>query len=313
MAPVLDALPRDYGLRFTSTIHTHAEGSTDPRNNQVHTNFVVVVTGAGKGLGYHIALAYAQAGAKGIVVASRTESDLVKLEKDIQAINPATTVLVQTCDTQDDGQVRRLAEATKAKFGRLDVVIANAGIISKYIKDADGGERLPIGIVEDSDFERVINTNFLGSYRVAKYFVPQLIETNDGPQAYVCITSLAGHTSSSFVTPIAYNLSKTASNRMVEHIHHDHGKDGVQAFTLHPGAVLTAQTELHHTTQLGSAWTDMLVDDVGLCGGFLTWLTKERREWLSGRYLSVTWDVDELVARKDEIAQGDKLVFKMVV
>ncbi|KAK0927449.1 hypothetical protein LTR29_017619 [Friedmanniomyces endolithicus] len=306
-------LPQHWGVRFTPTVHTHAEGPTDPSNNKLHPNFVVVVTGAGKGLGYHIALAYAQAGAHGIVIASRTKSDLSSLEKEIKSTAPDSIVLVQTCDTQSDDDVKCLADATKAKFGRLDVVVANAGIISKYLEGPDGKQRLPIGIVEDADFDRVINTNFMGSYRVAKHFVPQLLETKDGPQAFVCITSLASLTNSSDLTPIAYNLSKIGNNRMVQHIHNDHKKDGVQAFAVHPGAVLTPQTEMHHTTQLGVGWTELLTDDVKLCGGFLTWLTREKREWLSGRYLSAAWDVDELTAMKDEIVEGDNLVMRLVV
>jgi len=57
----------------------------------------------------------------------------------------------------------------------------------------------------------------------------------------------------------------------------------------------------------------VLHTDIGLAGGFCTWLTKERREYLSGRYLSVHWDVEELEAKKDEIVKGDKLTFKMIV
>jgi len=57
----------------------------------------------------------------------------------------------------------------------------------------------------------------------------------------------------------------------------------------------------------------VLTDDAGLCGGWLTWLTKEKRPWLSGRYLSVNWDVDELGKKKDEIVEGDKLKFRMVI
>ncbi len=57
----------------------------------------------------------------------------------------------------------------------------------------------------------------------------------------------------------------------------------------------------------------VLTDDIGLCGGFLTWLTKERRDWLSGRYVAVGWDVDELVKMKDDIVENDKLKFRMVV
>ncbi|KAK4560638.1 hypothetical protein LTR86_005216 [Recurvomyces mirabilis] len=307
------SFPDHWGLQFTKLIHSKAEGPTDPTNNQLSPKFTVVVTGAGKGLGYGIAVAYVKAGASRIAISSRTKADLDKLQDELRSINPKADILAQTCDTIKDEDVKKLADAARAKFGRLDVVVANAGIISKYIKDENGKEKLPVGIVEDADFDRVIQTNFMGSYRVAKHFVPQLLATKDGPQAYVCITSIAGHCTDSSLTPIAYSLSKTAINRMVENMHHDHKAEGLQAFSVHPGAVLTPQTELHHTTQLGSAWTDLLVDDVGLCGGFLTWLTKERRGWLSGRYLSSNWDVDELAARKDEIVEGDKLTFKMVV
>ena len=45
----------------------------------------------------------------------------------------------------------------------------------------------------------------------------------------------------------------------------------------------------------------------------MTWLTNEKRPWLSGRYLSVNWDVDELQTKKDEIVKGDKLKMRMVV
>jgi hypothetical protein len=45
----------------------------------------------------------------------------------------------------------------------------------------------------------------------------------------------------------------------------------------------------------------------------MTWLTAERRDWLSGRYVSVSWDVEDLEAMKDEIVSGDKLKMRMVV
>ncbi|KJX92149.1 nad-p-binding protein [Zymoseptoria brevis] len=310
----MDQFPDHWGIKFTPTIHTKAEGPTDPKNIKLSSNFVVVVTGAGKGLGYHIALAYAYAGAKGIVISSRTQSDLDKLTAELKAINPDMDIVSQTCDTTKDEEVKALANATNKHFGRLDVVIANAGIISKYITKSDGKEYIPVGIVEDPDFERVIDTNFLGSYRVAKHFVPLLQATPAGIQAYVVITSLASQVKDSEMTPIAYNLSKLAVNRMAEQIHADHfERDGVTAFAVHPGTVLTPQTERHASTQKGSMWTDMLTDDVGLCGGFLTWLTKEKRVWLSGRYLSVNWDTEELKGRREEIVEGDKLTFKMVV
>jgi NAD(P)-dependent dehydrogenase (short-subunit alcohol dehydrogenase family) len=240
--------PPYLGLNFTPTVHSKAEGPTDPVNNQLPPNYVVVITGAGKGLGYNIALAYAKAGASGISISSRTKSDLYDLTQELLKINPRLDVQVQICDTTSDSDVEELAEGVKTHFGRVDAVIANAGIISKY--KADG--TLPVGI-DDDDFDRVISINLLGSRRVAKYFLSQLSATKDGPQVFVVITSAASHFADSNATTVAYNISKLGSNRLAEHIHNDHRKDGVLAFAVHPGAVLTPQTA-KHSTQKGDMW-----------------------------------------------------------
>ncbi|EME86790.1 uncharacterized protein MYCFIDRAFT_132769 [Pseudocercospora fijiensis CIRAD86] len=284
--------PDYWGMHFTKTIHNKPEGPTDPSNIKLHPDFVVVVTGAGKGLGYHIALSYAIAGARGIVIASRTKSDLHKLEAEIKQINPNAEVLSQTCDTMKDADVKALAEATKQRYGRLDVV-----------------EYMPVGVVEDEDFPRVIETNLMGSWRVAHNFVPQLEATKDGPQAFIVITSIASHMNKSEMCPIAYNLSKICMNRLAEHIHQDHYETtGVQAFAVHPGAPECLGLELGETDT-----SIVLTDDVALCGGFLTWLTSEKRPWLSGRYISVNWDTQELESMKDEIVEKDKLTMRMTV
>lgn len=55
-----------------------------------------------------------------------------------------------------------------------------------------------------------------------------------------------------------------------------------------------------------------LPDDQGLCGSFIVWLVRERRMWLSGRYLSSNWDVDELASKQTEISEKDKLKMRMV-
>lgn len=81
------------------------------------------------------------------------------------------------------------------------------------------------------------------------------------------------------------------------------------SFALHPGAVLTPQTQ-HHA---GEVWGTLLSDDVGLAGAMCVWLSREKRSWLSGRYVSANWDVDELEGMKDKIGEGDMLKFRMVV
>ncbi len=314
------AFPEHYGREFTMTLHHKAEGPTLPENNQ-SSGYIVVVTGAGKGLGIHIALAYARAGVTGICISSRTQSDLDSLEKQLKDINPKLEILSEICDTTKPDVVKALAEKVKQKWnGRLDVAIANAGVISNYIHDTDpktgekSNRRLPRGIIEDDDFQRVIDINLLGSYYVAKYFTALLIapENPSKVRSYIVMTSLASQLSESSFVPAAYNIAKLANNRMAEHMAQDHKSEGLLAFAVHPGAVLTPQTA-NHSTQKGDAWDTLMTEDVGLCGGWLTWLTKERREWLSGRYLAVTWDVEELEAKKDEIVAKDKLKFTMTI
>jgi len=56
-----------------------------------------------------------------------------------------------------------------------------------------------------------------------------------------------------------------------------------------------------------------IIDTPELSGGFVVWLTAKKREWLHGRYVSATWDVDVLEGMRDEIVQGKKLKFKMIV
>ena len=242
-------IPPTCGVDFTKTIHHKAEGATDPTNNSLSgKQFVVCVTGAGKGLGFHIALAYAQAGVSGLVISSRTQSDLDALSREIKKVNSKVDILAQTCDTLKDEDVKKLAKATEEKFGRLDVCVANAGVISKYLSDGS----LPKGIMTDPDFERVIDINFLGSVRVARHFTPLLLESK-GAQAFIVITSLAAHWVHSYLTPIAYNCSKRAVCHMMEQMASDHGKDGLLAYSIHPGAVLTPQTE-NHSVEKGDAW-----------------------------------------------------------
>lgn len=232
-------VPETSGANFTKTTHTNAEGSTDPANNRYDGKpFVVCVTGAGKGLGFHIALAYAKAGVSGLVISSRTQSDLDALSDEIKNVNSKVEILSQICDTLKEDDVKRLANATKGHFGRLDVVVANAGVISKYLEDGS----LPVGIMEDLDFERVIDINFLGTVRIARHFTPLLLETK-GAQTFIVITSLAAHFVHSSLTSIAYNNSKRVVCHLAELMANDHGKDGLLAYAVHPGAVVTPQSQ----------------------------------------------------------------------
>lgn len=59
--------------------------------------------------------------------------------------------------------------------------------------------------------------------------------------------------------------------------------------------------------------TDLLNDTPALVGDTFAFLGSEKRDWLAGRFVAVCWDMPELMARKEEIVEGDKLKFRMVM
>ncbi|KAB8216639.1 hypothetical protein BDV33DRAFT_233321 [Aspergillus novoparasiticus] len=274
----------------------------DPRLVTLPRPFVVAITGSGKGVGAAIAEAYAHAGASGILLSSRTLDALERVRAGIRTINPDCEVHCQVCDVTSEEDITNLARECKKRFGRLDAAIINAGVASKFVTDSAGDRHFPRGILEDTtaDFFRVWNTNFNGAYLAARAFLPLLQETPNGAQAMVFISSIASQHNYTDLTSAAYNISKLAVNRLVEHIDSAHKGDGILAHALHPGCIQT------NTNDYPSFWDDIFIDDMSLPGAFCVWLTRERREWLAGRYLSANWDVQELEKDKELIVKEDK-------
>ncbi|KAL8739620.1 MAG: hypothetical protein Q9184_008581, partial [Pyrenodesmia sp. 2 TL-2023] len=87
-------------------------------------------------------------------------------------------------------------------------------------------------------------------------------------------------------------------------------EEGLLSVAVHPGAVATEMAKA-----APQEFIPYLVDSVDLCGAFCVWLTRQSTStsWLSGRYLSAKWDVDELSEKKDEIVRGDLLKASMKI
>jgi NAD(P)-dependent dehydrogenase (short-subunit alcohol dehydrogenase family) len=162
-------LPDYYAYSFTPTTHTSVPPSLSPSLTPLSHPSIVVITGAGKGVGYQIALSYARAGCSGLSISSRTMADLDALELEISKINEGIEVLKTVCDVTTEESVQNLEKEVRSKWGRCDVVVANAGVISRYIERKDekvGSSNLPVGIVEDGDWARVLDTNINGVWRI---------------------------------------------------------------------------------------------------------------------------------------------------
>ena len=107
---------------------------------------------------------------------------------------------------------------------------------------------------------------------------------------------------------MAKQISKLALLRFTELLESEYGEHGVIPIAYNPGAVKTEMSD-----KLPKEANVVFDDTPELSGDTLVWLTKERRLWLSGRYVSCNWDMTELEAKRDEIVRGDKLRVRMVV
>ena len=128
---------------------------------------VVIVTGAGAGIGKSIATVFAREGAK-VVASSRravngqpVADGIVKMGKEAVFIK---------CDVSKEEDVKALVDETIKRYGRIDVLVNNAGV--NFVKSFEK--------VEPADWDRVINTDLRGTYLCSWYCVPHMIKQQKG-------------------------------------------------------------------------------------------------------------------------------------
>ena len=138
---------------------------------------IAVVTGGGQGIGRGISLMFAREGAK-VAIAQRTEEKLEQTRKEIEDMGGE--VLALPTDVGKAEEVQRLIEATRERFGGLDVLVNNAGV----------GLRVPVDEVEMSDYDRLMDTNLKGMYLGCRFGVPLMKERGKG--SIINISSVHG-------------------------------------------------------------------------------------------------------------------------
>ncbi|KAL9079174.1 MAG: hypothetical protein Q9157_001925 [Trypethelium eluteriae] len=300
------AVPPWTGMTFTSKLYREPPASLAPSSQKLPSPFVVAITGASRNIGAATAKAFARAGATGLILTATSKSaTLLETTKEVEAAgtSPNLKVTVLAANVADFSSAKLIANAVSSSHNnRLDLLINNAGIVSTS-KSAFN----KLGAIGIDEFQNTMNTNFIGKFATIQCLLPLLLQTPGGAKTVVNVTSALSH----FVTvgAPAYNISALAMNRLSETLAEAYSGDGVLSFAVHPGVVATMPPPIGMEAD-GRA---MAVDSEELCGAFLVWLTKERREWLSGRYLSANWDVEELESKKDAIIGGDLLKTRMTV
>lgn len=179
---------------------------------------VALVTGASSGIGEATALALAAEGARVALAARRTDRINALADK------LGDAAIAVELDVTDEGQCRNAVVATVEAFGKLDIVVNNAGVML-------------LGLIEGADTEdwrRMIHTNVLGLMYVTHAALPHLLETKG---SLVQISSVAGRLAR--LGSGAYNASKWGVNAFSESLRQEVTTRGVRVVLIEPGMVAT--------------------------------------------------------------------------
>lgn len=182
---------------------------------------VAVVTGGDRGIGRAIAFAMAREGAA-VVVAARSWDSLTQTARDVE-MTGAECIPIE-CDIRDEGSVRRLGDAVLGRYGRVDVVVANAGVAGPTRAMHE------IGLAEWRD---CVATNLDGTFLTFCAFIPPMIERQAG--VLIAVASMTGK------RPLpgraAYSASKMGLIGLVRTLAAEVGPHGIRVNSICPGAV----------------------------------------------------------------------------
>ena len=159
---------------------------------------IALITGASRGIGHATALALAKAGAH-VVAVARTVGGLEELDDAIKAAGGSATLV--PLDLKDFDALDRLGASLNERYGKLDVLVANAGIL---------GPLSPMSHVEPKAFDDVMAVNVTANYRLIRSLDP-LLQKSDAARA-VFLTSGAAWTPIAYWGP--YSVSKAAVELM---------------------------------------------------------------------------------------------------
>ncbi|MAL98073.1 MAG: oxidoreductase [Alteromonadaceae bacterium] len=193
------------------------------RNDSI-ANKVVIITGASSGLGEATARRLAGRGAK-LVLAARREDRLKKLADDLQS--GGAEVLVKSTDVTDRKQVEALVQAAKDKFGRVDVLINNAGLMPLA----------PLDALKVDEWDKMVDVNIKGVMYGIAAVLPIMREQHSGH--VINLSSVAGH--KLFPGAAVYCATKYAVRALSEGLRMEAG-DEIRSTNISPGAVATELT-----------------------------------------------------------------------
>jgi NAD(P)-dependent dehydrogenase (short-subunit alcohol dehydrogenase family) len=265
---------------------------------------VIIVTGAGRGIGREIAAACVREGAR-VALVSRTESQLSETASSLQS--GGATVRTYPLDVTDKQAVKAMVQDVEERIGPVDVLINNAGSFA-----AIG----PVAEVDAETWLRDVTVNTFGPFLCSQAVLPGMLHRKQG----IIINMIGGGTGNPFPYGSGYGSSKAALMRLTESMAAEVKDAGVTVLAMGPGLVRTTMTEYQVTSEAGKTWLPRIQTafeehrDVPptLAAELAAELSTGNYNDFTGRVFSAGEDLQEALANKDRIIQDDLRTLRIV-
>ncbi len=226
---------------------------------------IAIITGGGRGIGRAVAIEFAAQGAD-VVVCARTKDEIENVAAEIRTHGRKGLAIV--CDVSDEEQVKNMVKETRDVFGRIDILINNAGV---------GGMR-PVWGMTKTAFESILAVNLIGTFLCSKHVWRPLREVGGG--SIINVSSLGGLNGYRLLS--AYCASKWGQIGFTKACAEEGKADNIRVNAIAPGKVDTAfraQIEEDKTRMLKAE------DHVGAC----VFLASDEARYITGQVIPIEW------------------------
>jgi glucose 1-dehydrogenase len=203
-------------------------GSSEYTDIIHHPNKIAVVTGSSKGIGKAIALAFARSNAySGIVVNGRKKEEAEKVIEEIHEIGNNCDSIAIIADVSNENDCIRLIDETIKQYGRIDVLVNNAGI----------QHEMPFAETTVEDWHRIIAVDLIGAFVCSREAVKHMQSQNPKGGCIINISSVHQVIPKPFYVP--YATSKAGIEMMTKTMALELALDNIRANVVAPGAIAT--------------------------------------------------------------------------
>ena len=264
---------------------------------------VALVTGGGRGIGRAIAQSLAAAGAA-VAVTSRSADEVNETVRAIE--KDGGRAAAYPADVTDAAHIQSAVTAIEASLGPIDVLVNNAG---------SPGPLRPLLETEVADWWRAMEVNLLGPLLCTRLVLPGMVSRRRG--RIINVSSGGGANAIPFFS--SYVCGKTAVIRLTECLALETKPYGIAVFSIAPGTVRTAMSEYSLNSADGKKWLPWFkrIFDEGLSvpaerpAALVLELASGRADSLSGRFLSIYDDLDELLKSAADLEQKNLYTLKV--